>query len=225
MRFELSHDRRNISDEDILSDMRRVAVELRTFVLRQRDYNEHGKFAVKTAINRFGAWSTAVERAELQKSVERQISDDQLLHNLLRVWTTLARQPLYSEVQKPLSEYHVATYERRFGSWRLALEAFVEWANQKEIEPPECEENVVSADRKTPRQPDLRLRFRVLVRDRFTCCACGDSPANSPGVSLEVDHVVPWSLGGVTVEDNLQTLCARCNNGKSNLPLMNVQPE
>ena len=219
MRFELSHDRRNISDEDILADMRRVARIAGTNVLRQQDYNEHGNFSHSTAINRFGAWSIAVEKAGLLKSVDRQISDAQLFQNLLRVWTALARQPTYSDLRKPLSSYCSATYERRFGSWRLALEAFVEWANREEIEAPECEVSAIPAGRKTRRQPDLRLRFKVLRRDNFKCCLCGTSPALQPGIVLEVDHKVPWSKGGETMIENLQTLCQVCNNGKSNLPL------
>jgi 5-methylcytosine-specific restriction endonuclease McrA len=34
---------------------------------------------------------------------------------------------------------------------------------------------------------------------------------------LHVDHIKPWSHGGETIEDNLQTLCATCNLGKSNV--------
>jgi 5-methylcytosine-specific restriction endonuclease McrA len=56
-----------------------------------------------------------------------------------------------------------------------------------------------------------------LQRDRFTCCACGASPALSPGVELHVDHIVPWSKGGETGLENLQTLCSVCNLGKSNV--------
>lgn len=39
-----------------------------------------------------------------------------------------------------------------------------------------------------------------------------------PGVSaiLHVDHVIPWSKGDKTREDNLRTLCATCNVGRSN---------
>jgi 5-methylcytosine-specific restriction endonuclease McrA len=35
------------------------------------------------------------------------------------------------------------------------------------------------------------------------------------GVVLHVDHIIPWSKGGQTVDENLQTLCDRCNLGKS----------
>ena len=67
------------------------------------------------------------------------------------------------------------------------------------------------------RDPSTRLRFEVLYRDKFTCRFCGASPTKDPAVTLHVDHIVPWSKGGETTLDNLQTLCAKCNLGKSNL--------
>ena len=59
-----------------------------------------------------------------------------------------------------------------------------------------------------------KLRYQVLKRDCFKCCACGASPAKDPSVELHVDHIVPWSKGGETGLSNLQTLCSRCNLGK-----------
>ena len=60
-----------------------------------------------------------------------------------------------------------------------------------------------------------KLRYTVLKRDNFKCCACGASPAKDPSVELHVDHIVPWSKGGETTIENLQTLCSKCNIGKS----------
>ncbi len=71
--------------------------------------------------------------------------------------------------------------------------------------------------RRSPRDPGLRLRFKVLRRDNFSCRQCGKSPATVLGVILHVDHIFPWSNGGETVFENLQTLCEKCNLGKSNL--------
>ena len=56
------------------------------------------------------------------------------------------------------------------------------------------------------------LRYQVLARDR-RCLLCG---ATKDDTKLHVDHIVPWSQGGPTELDNLQTLCARCNLGKGN---------
>ena len=60
-----------------------------------------------------------------------------------------------------------------------------------------------------------KLRYKVLKRDNFKCCACGASPAKDPSVELHIDHIVPWSKGGKTTIENLQTLCSKCNIGKS----------
>lgn len=59
----------------------------------------------------------------------------------------------------------------------------------------------------------LSLRYEVLTRDESTCQKCG---RKVPEVELEVDHILPWSCGGPTAIDNLQTLCKDCNQGKSN---------
>lgn len=67
--------------------------------------------------------------------------------------------------------------------------------------------------RSTRNVPD-KLRYQVLKRDNFKCCACGASPAKDPAVELHIDHILPWSKGGETVLENLQTLCSKCNLGK-----------
>jgi 5-methylcytosine-specific restriction endonuclease McrA len=60
----------------------------------------------------------------------------------------------------------------------------------------------------------LAMRYRVLRRDRFRCQICGRSPAKDLGVELHVDHIVPWSKGGQNTEENLRTLCSKCNLGR-----------
>lgn len=60
----------------------------------------------------------------------------------------------------------------------------------------------------------LGLRFQILERDEGRCLQCGRGSVD--GVSLHVDHVLPYSCGGLTVLGNLQTLCADCNLGKGN---------
>jgi len=56
------------------------------------------------------------------------------------------------------------------------------------------------------------VRYEVLKRDG-RCLLCGATPQEE---RLEVDHVKPRSKGGGNGADNLQTLCGRCNRGKSN---------
>lgn len=52
------------------------------------------------------------------------------------------------------------------------------------------------------------LRYRVFERDDFTCLRCGARK------NLTIDHIHPVSKGGINDEDNLQTLCRRCNTAK-----------
>jgi len=59
-----------------------------------------------------------------------------------------------------------------------------------------------------------RLRMTILRRDGSRCQMCGASAAD--GTTLHIDHIIPVSLDGRTVAENLQTLCAACNMGKSN---------
>ena len=40
------------------------------------------------------------------------------------------------------------------------------------------------------------------------------SLSKEPNLLLEIDHILPVSKGGLTTEDNLQTLCWRCNRSK-----------
>ncbi len=61
-----------------------------------------------------------------------------------------------------------------------------------------------------------RLREAIKHRDNHTCKRCLISVHEEPHLLLEVDHIVPVSRGGLSAEDNLQTLCWRCNRTKSN---------
>ena len=120
---------------------------------------------------------------------------------------------------RSLSSISSGAYLRKFGKWSTALQAFVEYVNQEETILPSIPSE--TTEQSTPQhktgRDSLRLRFRVLQRDNFMCCMCGSSPAKDPSVVLQIDHIFPWSKGGETVIDNLQTLCSKCNQGKSNL--------
>lgn len=205
-----------VSDDELLADLRRVAEILGASTVSMPKYRELGKFDDSNLAKRFGTWNNALTKAGLTLSNEVNISDDRLFENVLTLWQHYGRQPRRSELAKPPSSISQGPYNRRFSSWTAALEAFVAYANENLNEVPASLVDGTTKAR-TSRDPSLRLRWRVLQRDRFTCCACGASPALSPGVELHVDHIVPWSKGGETVLENLQTLCSVCNLGKSNL--------
>jgi HNH endonuclease len=207
-----------VTDDQLLSDLRRVAGELGKATVGQKEYRRLGTYDDSTARSHFGSWNKALKAAGLEVANEVNLGDALLFENLLCLWTHYGRQPRRSELSQPPSTISQSAYRRRFGTWSAALTAFVEHANAQSEDGVDVPVSTVRSNRSTPRDPSLRLRFRVLQRDRFSCRACGASPATNPQVRLHVDHVLAWSLGGETTLDNLQTLCITCNLGKGALP-------
>jgi 5-methylcytosine-specific restriction endonuclease McrA len=54
-------------------------------------------------------------------------------------------------------------------------------------------------------------RVNVFARDKFTCQYCGQRPPRS---QLNLDHVIPRSLGGKTSWENVVCSCVECNRRK-----------
>lgn len=62
-----------------------------------------------------------------------------------------------------------------------------------------------------PRRHVRYSRMNVFARDKYTCQYCGVQP---PRVGLNLDHVVPRSLGGRTTWENVVASCVDCNRRK-----------
>jgi 5-methylcytosine-specific restriction endonuclease McrA len=59
------------------------------------------------------------------------------------------------------------------------------------------------------REPIPRaVRLAVFERDGGRCVECGS------GFDIQYDHVIPLTLGGANTVQNLQILCAPCNQSK-----------
>jgi hypothetical protein len=201
----------NISQAELIADMRRVAGDLKTDRLRANDYFDRGKYSRKIVHRLFGRWQTAAEAAGLQPVIARPLNNSELFENLKHVRAKLGRNPTYEELKPPLSKFGVTAYTNRFGTFRKAMQAFAGESPPPEIPP-------VVFRHTTTRTINHRLRFLVLRRDHFRCRACGKSPATDLNVQLQVDHIKPWTAGGETTLENLQTLCQICNSGKADLP-------
>ncbi|MBD3331003.1 HNH endonuclease [Candidatus Peregrinibacteria bacterium] len=212
MDFKLRTNAIYADNDELIADLQKVAKLLKKSKITQKEYNANGKYHFATYIRRFGGWNKALEKAELKIGLKRTISNEELFDNLETIWRILGRQPFVSEVKKPLSKYNHATYQRRFGSWLKACEAFIKH-KKGDIEFIKLV-NEKSSNRS--RAINEKVRLRVLKRDNYKCVYCGKSPATHLGVILHIDHIKPFSKGGDNSVTNLQTLCNKCNLGKGN---------
>lgn len=216
MKYEFEEYRPTVSDEELLADLKRVASAV-PLPLSSKKYQNAGKYAASTISRRFGSWTHALELAGIKvDATNRQHSREELFSNIECVWIAKGKQPVRSDMNnKSLSTISSASYLRRFNTWNNALREFVSYINSDDNDVILAAKSDDSIVRKGSRDVNLRLRFRVMQRDNFKCCVCGASPAKDPSVVLHVDHIVPWSKGGKTELNNLQTLCSSCNYGKS----------
>lgn len=148
-----------------------------------------------TYLHRYGGW-----RKALKAFVQRANSDDDLAPDPEQDPSSLADRSDPTESPTPGTD----------GASNTAP------ASQISVRPRvtrHAQTNVKPEDR---RDPSIGLRFKVLQRDHFSCKHCGRSPATELGCILHVDHIIPFSKGGRTTFENLQSLCSNCNVGKSN---------
>jgi hypothetical protein len=59
------------------------------------------------------------------------------------------------------------------------------------------------------------LRERIAEQAAYRCGYCLSSE-RIVGAPMELDHIIPESLGGLTQVDNLWLACSMCNDHKSN---------
>jgi hypothetical protein len=133
MRFELDFYTRDLPNEWLIEDLKRVAKLIGKESITTTEYRAHSKCNPGLFTSRFGSWRNALQEAGLKPATNQGliITDEDYFNNLKEVWIKLGRQPKYDEMRSPLSRYRAESYAGRFGSWRKALIAFVEYANSK----------------------------------------------------------------------------------------------
>lgn len=217
MGYTLNNYHRNITDNELIDDLINVSKQLASNTVTIDQYNHYGTYHATTLTRRFGSWFKCLELAGLNASRSQlNISEEDLFQNLADLWNYYGRQPKYHEVRKPMSKFSVGTYEKRFGTFYNALNAFITAMNGDVIDSSKCSSEKITTN---PRNINYRMRFKVMQRDNFRCRICGASPATNPNVTLHIDHIIPCAKGGQATFDNLQTLCSKCNLGKSDLDM------
>lgn len=224
MQYKLNEFNRNVPDNELIDDLKRVAEKLGLNKISSRQYNDNGaKYTAGTIATRFGTWNKALVKADLNLVHQRDVSEEDLFKNIENVWLNVGMQPTFRNMKTPISKYSTYQYEAKFGTWIKALEAFIEFINsnsyfEKEV-PSEGEdlenksEKEIVFKHKTKRNPSERLKVQVLMRDGNKCRLCGITVT---GNDIHFDHIFPWSKGGETTLENLQILCKPHNLAKGN---------
>jgi len=232
-KFELNRYQINkIPKSKVIEELKRV-VELYDY--RRFTRHEFDKVAKickgTTVLNVFGTWQQALEaigRTLEKRQIDRSIiSTKVLFEEMERIWRLIGHRPSKNEWDISKPQYSYTTYKTRFKGWTNACLKFIEskmgYGILESDNDITTESQNEKLDGKTPkhvlkdlRTIPLKIRLQVLERDKFRCVFCGKSPATDIGVKLHIDHIIPFSKGGKTTLDNLQTLCYECNLGKGN---------
>jgi len=229
-----------ISEGKKLEELENVAKYFNYTEFSWRDFNKISNISASAIKVHFGSWKKALAalKQHLQRkgldlsprpfAPQRIYSDEDLFIEMERIWQNVGQRPSRTEWERSNPKISITAYKKRFGSWTRACEKFIEYKiggeifSQDFILPDRAENQKETKFRgkdnsqEKTRDVSLRLRLDVLTRDNFRCVFCGKSPATNVGTRLHIDHIIPFSKGGKSTFENLQTLCAECNLGKSN---------
>src|SRR3989338_9267406 len=173
MKFELNFLPGNVTDENIVKEIRRVDKIVNKSFLSTRDYDTHGKIHSATLRRRFGTWKNVLAKAgliekysgpdkiseKIRKKHSRYLTNDQILDELRRIAKLVGRTEIttsdlneYSEIIGP------KILKSRFGSWRDGVgKAGLETSKLgRRWTDDECFENILNVWTHYGRQPTYR---------------------------------------------------------------------
>lgn len=212
--FNLTKPRVRISDSDLLESLQQYAEKVGGRAFPTTEYNRwpRRRAGAETFTERFGSWRRALKLIGIQGSRERRYSNADLVDNLEGIWRQLGHAPGKRQIAKLGLKISEGPYRTRWGSLKTACEAVAKFHAGKI----DRERLVAGPPSNRGRSPlPQKLRWEVLKRDSFRCVQCGVLPADDRTITLEVDHILAVARGGADAIANLQTLCNRCNGGKS----------
>jgi 5-methylcytosine-specific restriction endonuclease McrA len=164
-----------LTDAQLLREIRRVARKLGTTRLGERDMLAHGRVRVYIYSRRFGSWSEAVLRAGLEPASRASpYTAAELAANLRAVWLKIGGPPHAAELSRPPSRISWRVYAERFGTFSRALAAFVAEAeggppmaramvNPPRRDPPQWATERAAAQ-SAPKRKRTRLPWRLRPR-------------------------------------------------------------
>ena len=124
MKFELDEYHRNITNEELIEDIKKVSASLSKNSITTDEYDKYGKYNHATYYRRFSSWKEALELAGLSTASKNfYISESDYIFDLKRVASLLNKNTVVMSEYKKLGKYSSGRLSTRFGSWDSALKA------------------------------------------------------------------------------------------------------
>lgn len=187
------------------------------FTMREFDKWEQRPISAQSISAVFGNWTTALRQAGLKSTVNRKKDTVEMVEIFKDAWEHFDAIPSGKQLDEFLKNiaapYTYRVYCHTFGNISRLVNRIIDHQKGK-ITDSELTSNYIAKKIREPISP--KIRFEVLKRDNNQCVKCGASPKKDKNVELEIDHIIPVAKGGNNDPLNLQTLCHRCNIGKSN---------
>jgi hypothetical protein len=201
------HRNRDLKQSDLIDDLHNVAARVdRTPT--SKDVITHSQHSIRSYTEQFGSWNQALRAAGFEPTTFRNLTPDELLHELKRLHDELGHVPSCSDMDD-CGLYSSGTYWARFDSWNqgIRLAGFKPRRSAKE-----SWTNYYGPGWGSRRES-------IIQRDRNSCRVCGISREDAK-IELNVHHIRPArafvSDDGVDYArmndpSNLITLCWGCH--------------
>jgi hypothetical protein len=113
-------------------------------------------------------------------------------------------------------QFEIPMWKQLFNNNYEAFKKEVDLSCDKILNPEKYQIGLISPNYEQKDPKDIQavppeLRQKVLERDGYKCVMCGSTK------HPQIDHIKPFSKGGDTVFENLQTMCRKCKLRKGML--------
>ena len=206
----------NLSKSEIIVKLKEFSKtrNYKSFTRKEWDEWRNKSISSSQIFRLFGSWADALQKAGIKAQRRGRRNLKQMVDLFKDAWKEgdgiPTRKGLDNYLKKVSAPYKWESYAIYWGGLSRLAKRIVEHQEGKIID------SELYAPFKSNKKRDKipkSLRYAVLKRDKERCVKCGAS-AKRKDIVLEIDHIVPWSKGGLTELSNLQTLCYGCNRGK-----------
>lgn len=230
MEFKLNEYHRDVPEEELLEDLKRVAEIIGTGRLSRSDYQKHGKFGTTTIERRFGGWNSAIIRIGLvvietgNQKRETLVDEDSFFEDMRQVAVDLGKESITTGEYDQFGRFSRSGCCRKYGSWDILLQKAglkstpYRLGKGKEISDEELFQDIERVWIKLGRQPtinDVKNGEFNFAQNTFTRRFGGWRGAleafvkyiNSEDVSEDLNEDVPDSTSNeiITPESNSQS--------------------